>query len=400
MNSHKNQVSLFADNQEYKIEHIIVPASRNHDYRDEEGEMVRNAVYIKKYVLASCNQEKNPVVFFHGGPGIANEEQFSKMQRHFTNEGHAFYIPEIEGSKMYSKGKLPQGFYPEMSGKYNLLDLKEIGETGLNEFNKNYMIDVLDVLNEISTLHPTKKSNVIAHSLSSHHVLRTLQNHPELKDKIASICCIAGTYDMGLNRFWVSLNIAKEGYGTSSRNLQEFSNEFYFSVENSCRDFLKSRANQGQEGPTISDKINPVLDQDMNKNISVLHHDVSNFPPILLMHAEDDESVCTQCSVLLQNKIEAANGCVYGIYFKEGGHQFIKDEGKQTVRESALQSMNCFFNDSNKRLNNEVNTSDLDYTDVRFEHNKFLKSPDDYLKTSLEMYQSTAATKIQKSLKS
>jgi hypothetical protein len=46
---------------------IIVPSSSDHDYRDEEGELLRNAVYIKKYTLANSDQEKNPVVFFMAG---------------------------------------------------------------------------------------------------------------------------------------------------------------------------------------------------------------------------------------------------------------------------------------------------------------------------------------------
>jgi hypothetical protein len=98
-------------------------------------------------------------------------------------------------------------------------------------------------------------------------------------------------------------------------------------------------------------------------------------------------------------------------HFINGGHAFYipEIEGSQCIAkvsyhkasilkslESALQAMTCFFNNPNKKLNNEIKESDLDYIDVRAEHRNFLKSPDDYLKKSLEIHESTAATKFKK----
>lgn len=354
------------------VTHNVIPTSIEHYYENHEhGTAIRNALYIKKYESYSNGQEQNPVVFFHGGPGIVNEEQFSIMQNYFTKLGHAFYIPEVEGSGMYSRGTLPKGLDSTMiSTDLKLLELKKYNQSGLNEFTKNYVDDIKDVLDYVSKQHLGKKINVITHSLGGHQVLRALQQAPELNDKIEAICNVAGTSDVGANRFWCTLNQVLTG-GVNSSNL------FYCLLEEAHIRFLKSLANENQTGPVIDQNTNPSVNQQMNEELSVIYGDVSHFPPILFLHATDDKSVFFQGSVLLQNKIQEHGKIVQGFYFAKGDHQFIKNEGNPEIRNVALEKMNEFFQQPTKELSNDL--SQLSYEDVMSEHSLFLQNKDTYL---------------------
>lgn len=318
------------------VSHIIIPASVEHRYENSnQSKALRNALYIKSY--ESNGSDQNPVVFFHGGPEIVNQEQFSIMQSYFTQRGHTFYIPEIEGSAMYARaGMLPTGFEPGLIPPgLKLLELQQLGGTGLNEFTRNYADDIKDVLDEISRRHPDKKIDVITHSLGGHHLLRSLQHYPDLSQKINGICNVAGTVDIGANRF---INTLKN----TPRSI------FELRLEIESIRFVKSCANENQDGPRIDRNSNPSVDQHMNGQLSVLYGNTTCFPPILFLHATDDQNVFFQGSLSLQQKMQQ-NGCIaHGLYFSSGGHQFIKNEGDPEVRVRALEAMEDFFNSLRK----------------------------------------------------
>jgi pimeloyl-ACP methyl ester carboxylesterase len=366
----KNDSLSFFSEQNTIISHIVIPTSVEHSYENSRhGKAIRNALYIKKYESNKSNQ--NPIVFFHGGPEIVNEEQFSIMQNYFTQRGYTFYIPEIEGSTMYaSSNKLPKEFELTMipSG-LKLLELNKFNATGLNEFSKNYADDVKDVLEEISKRHPGKKINIIAHSLGSHQVLRTLQHYPELSNKIEAVCSVAGTSDIGANRFINTLKDAPPPH--CSRDMFES----LIRIESSR--FLKSSANENQAGPNIDKHNNPCMNQQMNQAISVLYGDVSRFPALLIVHAVDDKTVFFQSSILLQQKIQQSGSIAHGLYFSTGAHQFIKNEGKPEIRIQALEGMEGFFNQPTQKI--ERDFSQLQYEDVYSQHQLFLQDKESYL---------------------
>lgn len=356
-----------------RVDHIVIPTSVVHRYEHREfGTATRNALYIKKYKSTSKVQEQNPVVFFHGGPGFVNEEQFSIMQNYFTNRGHAFYIPEVEGSSLYSGGVLPKGFVPSTlsSTDLKLLDLAMWNESGLNEFTKNYVDDIKDVLACVSEEHPGKKINVITHSLGGHQVLRTLQQASEFNNKIAVICNIAGVSNIGASRFWFTLNKAL----MSDDGNPEL---FYTLLNEQDIRFFKSKANENQEGSIIDKYNNPSVNQQMNEEFSVIYGDLSHFPPILFLHATDDKAVFFQGTLLLQKKIQENNCIANGFYFTKGGHQFIKNEGDPEIRSLALEKMNDFFQHPAKNINNDL--SQLFYEDVLSEFSQFLQDQETYL---------------------
>nr|MBA2651092.1 hypothetical protein [Tatlockia sp.] len=286
-----------------QIEHIIIATSIPHHYEGEEGQVTRNAVYLKKYGCGE--QEKNPIIFFHGGPSIVNQEQFSDFTHYFTQKGHTVYIPEIEGSGMYMwESQWPLGFDPAIIPEnLELLSLNKCMTSGLNEFTRNYAYDVKDVINHVAELHPGKKINVVAHSLGCHHLLRTLQYFPELNQKIEAISNIAGTYDYGINRFWRAFKIWKEG-----DSIEDCQWEFYQELEAQSQLGLKSRANENQAGPSISATDNPSVCSKLNSEVSVHYGDLSLFPPMLVLHAADDEQVFFQSSILLTEKIKQQEG--------------------------------------------------------------------------------------------
>lgn len=368
----KTNLSLFTIQNEILdgVDHIVLPTSVVHHYEHSEfGTAMRNALYIKKYKPTFNKQEQNPVVFFHGGPGFVNEEQFSITQNYFTKLGHAFYIPEVEGSAMYSKGAFPKGFNP-LTGNAKLLELTRWNESGLNEFNQNYVDDIKDVLAYVSEQHPGKKINVITHSLGGHQVMRALQKAPELSNKINGICNIAGVSNMGASRFWFTLNKTLK---LPDGNAEQF---YEFLTEQDVR-FFKSKANENQDGCVIDKNNNPAVDPQMNKAFSVIHGNLSHFPPIIFLHAIDDEAVFIQGTVELQKKIQENNCIAQGFYFTKGGHQFIKNEGDSEIRNISLEKMNDFFQQPTKDISNDVNQ--LSYKDVLSEFSQFIHDQETYL---------------------
>jgi len=359
-----------------RVDHVVIPTSVVHHYEHREfGTAIRNALYIKKYKSTSQEQEQNPVVFFHGGPGFVNEEQFSITQNYFTNRRHPFYIPEVEGSGMYSRGALPKGFDPLTisSTDLKLLEIKKWDESGLNEFTKNYVDDIKDVLVYISKQHPGKKINVITHSLGGHQVLRALQQASELNDKIGAICNIAGVSNMGASRFWFTLNKAIMSDGNSEL--------FYKLLNEQDIRFFKSKANENQDGTVIDKNNNPSVNQRMNEEFSVIYGNLSHFPPILFLHSTDDKAVFFQGTMLLQKKIQENKSIAHGFYFMKGGHQFIKNEGDPEIRSLALEKMNDFFHQPAKDLSNDL--SQLSYEDVSSEFSQYLQSRETYLNNKL-----------------
>ena len=361
--------------------HIVIPTSVVHHYDDGRGKTAtRNAIYIKKY--ESTNQEinseaKNPLVFFHGGPCIVNQEQFSILTSHFTQRGYTVYIPEIEGSLMYyEENQVPDGFVPSMVPEHlKLLSLNGFYASGLNEFTKNYADDVKDVIEHVSKQHANKKVNIVAHSLGCHQVLRTLQHVTDLNQKIEAICNVAGSYDNGVNRFRVGLN--DMAYYS---DIEAASRAFYRTIEGDSENYFKSRgANANQPGPEITKSANPIVNQQMNEEISVCYGDVTGFPPILLLHAKDDKSVFFQSSVLLYAKIQQQGAVVNGLFLDTGGHQFIKNEGDAEIRNRAFVKMYNFFNNPMQKTHEDLST--LDYDDVVAERTLFLANQEAYLQS-------------------
>lgn len=374
----KANLSLFSPKNECSdnVEHIVIPTSVEHHYEHLKfGTATRNKIYIKKYSSPLNEQEQNPIVFFHGGPGIVNEEQYSITQQYFTNRGHAFYIPEVEGSAMYSRGALPQGFDPSTmcSTDSKLLEITKWGESGLNEFTQNYVDDIKDVLVNITKEHPGKKINVITHSLGGHQVLRTLQQAPELNTKIEGICDIAGVSNIGASRFWFTVNKTLMAKGDAKL--------FYELLNEQDIRFFKSKANENQDGLVIDKNNNPSVNQQLNERFSVIHNDLAHLPPILFLHALDDQAVTLQSSVLLQQKIQENNGLAYGFYFPKGGHQFIKNEGDPEIRNIALKKIHDFFQQPTKDLSNDL--SQLTYEDVMSEFSQFIQDQETYLNNKL-----------------
>ncbi|MBA2655785.1 MAG: hypothetical protein H0U70_02235 [Tatlockia sp.] len=354
------------------VEHLIIPTSIPHHYDGNEGQVTRNAVYMKKY--GSQAQGGNPIIFFHGGPLIVNKEQYSDLTNYFTQKGHAVYIPEIEGSGMYYKeSNWPVGFDPSLiPTNLELLSLNKYWDSGLNEFIKNYAFDIKDIINHITELHPDTKISIVAHSLGCHHLLRSLQFFPELNQKIAAITNIAGTYDYGVNRFWRAFDIWKEG-----DSLEHSQHMFYTELELQSKTGLKSRGNQNQAGPSLSATNNPSINLELNKEVSVHYGDLSHFPPMLLLHATDDEQVFFQSSILLAKKIKNQGNClIKELYFESGGHQFIKNEGSLEIKEQAFKAIEIFFNNPEKIISKDW--SHFKFADVFQEHSLFLENQDHY----------------------
>jgi pimeloyl-ACP methyl ester carboxylesterase len=351
--------------------HIVIPTSVEHHYEHREfGRAIRNALYIKKYNSTSKEQE-HPVVFFHGGPGVVNEEQFSIMQNYFTDRGHTFYIPEVEGSKMYSEGALPKGFDPStIHSTHKLLEIIKWNESGLNEFTKNYVDDIKDVLAYVSEQHPGKKINVITHSLGGHQVLRALQHVSELSYKIEAVCNVAGVSNMGASRFLFTLNKTLSMVNGNSE-------QFYKLLNDQNIRFFKSKANENQVGLVIDNTNNPSVNQRMNAEFSVIYGDLTHLPPILFLHALDDNLVAFQGTIELQKKIQENNGIAHILHFPKGGHQFIKNEGDEEIRSLALEKMNEFFKQPTKDRSNDL--SQLTYDDVLSEFKQFHQDPETYL---------------------
>lgn len=365
----------------YTATHLVIPTSVVHEYalgyddevsvedrsEDEEYKASRGAVYLKKY--QPKREIKNPIVFFHGGPGLVNQGQFSELISYFLNQGHTFYVPEIEGSGMYFKGLFPEGFDREaIPPGLNLLELNELKETGLNEFIQNYTHDVKDILNAVLDRHPGQQINLIAHSLGGHQLMRTLQLMPELKEKIGSICLVASMVDAGANRFYQVLETASQ---TGAK-----AETFYESLVHDSKRFFKSAANFKQEGPKIDAGNNPAVDPTMNQAISVLYSDLSNFPPILICHAADDKQVFIQGSVLLFNKIKELGGQAHCIFWKTGGHQLLNNQGSM-MNVEILNRIALFFH--NETIGLDSTLLELSHEDVIAEHKAFLEDQGAYL---------------------
>jgi len=255
-----------------------------------------------------------------------------------------------------------------------------LNASGLNEFIKNYADDVKDVITYISNKESGKKINVIAHSLGSHQLLRTLQEFKNLNSKIRAICCIAGSYDMGANRFNATFNKVD-----TSGSFEHYADYFYDDLRWECERFFKSKANQHQYGVTISKTNNPALVPEMNENISVHYGPLDCFPPLFLVHAKDDPNVFFQNSILLGKKTEQhTHSVVGGLFLEKGGHHFLKDTGNAEIRIQAFNAINNFLSEPGSACFKE-NLDTISYENVMEKHSLFLKDQNTYL---LNHYQS------------
>jgi pimeloyl-ACP methyl ester carboxylesterase len=354
--------------------HIIIPTSVNHEYKtNAKGAFYRNALYIKKYHSPQPDPTANPVIFFHGGPEFINQEEYKEMTVYFTQRGHSFYIPEIEGSGMYSRPEYPIGFDPAtIPEELKLFGLHGTGCNGLNEFIMNYADDVRDVIDFVSKQHPGKKVNIITHSAGGHQLLRTLQQTPNQRDKIDLICIVAGTSDMGANRFWT-----KRAILASSKN-EEW---FYQELQTGCSYHLLSEANQNQSSFEITKKNNPAINQQMNQFISVHYGDLSKMPPMLIVHAKDDKSVFFQNSVVLYKKVRQQAGTAHGLFLEKGGHAVIKSDGDSETRDLVLSKIHHFF--TNPLMEMQDDLGQIQYEDVLSDHDLFIKDKVEYIQKKI-----------------
>ncbi|MBA2710609.1 MAG: alpha/beta hydrolase [Tatlockia sp.] len=268
-------------------------------------------------------------------------------------------------------GPIPLGLNVEEIPKH--FKLPHLDGSGLNEFTKNYAIDIKDVINYVSEHHPQQKILVIAHSLGGHQLLSSLQHYPDLNQKIEAICNVAMTADMGMNRFW--------------SNLPRYSAEhfyvhiFYHQIQIDCEDKIKSKVNKSQSGPEITKENNPVVNRHMNQELSVIYGDLGNFPPMMLIHAKDDQSVFFQGTVLLYEKSLSQGAVVNALFLESGGHQFIKNEGSLEIQRSVFEKISEFFQNPLKK--SPIDLPHFQYEDVKSAYERFIQ---DNIKFLTETY--------------
>lgn len=385
------------------VQHIVIPTSVEHAYINSDNQQViRNALYMKSYELESTlSKPKTPVIFFHGGPNLSNQEQYSPLVNYLTDKGYTVYIAEIEGSESYARGQFPPGFDLAQIDKGLNLSAHPEAENGLNEFTMNYADDVKDVIEAVRQRHPDLNINLIAHSLGCHHVFRTLQKYPDLNEHINAVSSIAGTYNMGANRFWKCLNDSLLRINSCPESLERLLNNpnipderkttiiklqeniisnmidsFYQSLTKDCQDFLLSSKDIK---PQITADYNPSVTIELNESVSVCYNNLDNLPPVLLAHALDDSNIPLELTVKLYQQFQAIDHSVSLLTFKEGGHSFIKKEGNGTQAQKILfESIIQFFKQPRKNIQLlETNLSTSEQVTPFFE--EFQKKGKNYL---------------------
>jgi alpha-beta hydrolase superfamily lysophospholipase len=380
---------------EAETQHIIIPLKSEKNYQEGIKNYTRNAVYMKQYKSANSNKDLPPLIFFHGGPVVRNQEQFSELVEYFTDTGQTVYIPEIQGSSSYYEGKFPKGFdivsmIPE---GLNLVTPYSGGCSGINEFEKNYLDDIQEVINYVYQVHGKKKINVIAHSLGGHHLFRSLQHDDSLNYLIESIGCIACTFDIGLNRFSISerdslctIEMAGQQFNTTLPQavintfpdfLSNMVSSFYRRLESSNKRFIKSSVNSHQSGPSITQKYNSSTNSALNQEISVIYNDLSRFPPLFIIHANDDTQVLFEISEQFYTRLKESHS-ISALFLKNGEHGFIKNDGKKDVRDLVLTKLHEFFlNPFQNTYLSDVTNDNIVRVSKSFE--KFLAKGSSYL---------------------
>jgi hypothetical protein len=307
---------------------------------------------------------------------LINQEQFSEFISYFTQKGYTVYIPEIEGSLLYCERQLPEGFNTDWFQQGNFPD--NLSGSGLNEFTQNYSFDVKDVINYITKTHPSTKIDIIAHSHGVHQIMRSLQIHEDLKEHIHTVTNIAGSYNVGLSKFWRGINYADK---LSLQEESDYERNFYKQVKYNCTDFFKSFSHiMNDKENNMTEKYNPVVNESLNNSFSSYYNSIENFPKFLFIHALDDKNICAQDSILMYIKFRNNGGQASLLLLEKGEHCFIENDDKFCYMIKEVSSKIASFLESphSNQINNEALLSTCE--DVKTEYENFMLNQEEYLR--------------------
>ena len=117
---------------------------------------------------------------------------------------------------------------------------------------------------------------------------------------------------------------------------------FYRRLESSNKRFIKSSVNTHQSGPAITKEYNSSTNSALNQEISIIYNDLSKFPPLFIIHANDDTQVLFEISEQFYNRLKKFHS-ISALFLKNGEHGFIKNDGMKDARDLVLNKWHEFF---------------------------------------------------------
>lgn len=267
----------------------------------QETVNLENHVSLQIFSSALTQNNKNVIVFLHGGPGLAYDETYETyepMTKWFVGHGYTLVAPEIAGS-----------------GKPGLEDTS-------NSHTRNYVRDlksVVQCLSERSDMQG-KEFCVVAHSWGGFQLASLLTDETaEERRFFKQAAFISPNLDSAQTRLFADASQYDES--TDSR-LATFERTL-------VRNFEERHAGQEQEtghAEKMTVVNNPLINQALNEKFSPFYR-LDKMPrdiPCLFFHATNDLQVPVSQSVDAFARVNNAGGDARIVISSQGGHGFFK----------------------------------------------------------------------------
>jgi pimeloyl-ACP methyl ester carboxylesterase len=291
---------------------VLLPSQMPITRVEQETVGLANHVSLQIFSTARTRNDRNVMVFLHGGPGLAYGEDFKPVTDWFIEHGYTVVAPEIAGS-----------------GKSGLKNMS-------NSHTQNYVGDlksVIHCLRERADMQG-KQFCVVAHSWGGFQLASLLTDDTaEERNFFTQGVFISSNLDSAQTRLFAD---AAQFNDASDGTVRAFESVL-------VANFEERHAGRGVE-MAASEKItvlnNPLIDQSLNEKFSPFYR-LDKMPkdiPCLFFHAADDKNVPVSQSVEAFDRINNAGGDARLVISSQGGHGFFKT-GKDYHAEV---TKNCF----------------------------------------------------------
>ena len=253
-----------------------------------------NHVSLQIFSNDLTKNNKNAIIFLHGGPGLSYNDTFETLTSWSLDNGYTLVAPEIAGS--------------DKPGLANTSD----------SFGKppNYVRDLKSVIQHLRQLPDFKDKNfcVVAHSWGGFQ-LASLLTDPSISDEeknfFKQVVFISPNLDSAQTRLF-AMNEQDGG----------FTNEYDLQAEMARR---HAGINSNSAG-RISFSYNPLMNKNLNEEVSPFYH-LEKMPKhihCLFVHPVRDTTVPVSQSLAAAKKINDNAGNAKLVMTTTGGHMFFK----------------------------------------------------------------------------
>lgn len=306
----------------------------------QETVQLANHVSVEIFSSTQTQNNKNVMVFLHGGPGLAYDESYEPVTKWCISHGYTLVAPEIAGS-----------------AKPGLEHMS-------NSHTQNYVRDlksVIQCLRERPDMQG-KEFCVVAHSWGGFQLASLLTDETaEERNFFKQAVFISPNLDSAETRLFAD---APNYSDSNDGSIATFELEL---VSNFKERHTGSKVEM-DDSTEMTILNNPLIDQSLNERFSPFYR-LDKMPkdiPCLFFHASDDKNVPLSQSVNAFAKVNGAGGNASIVIASQGGHAFFKngDTHNANVMTNCFSSINTFVKQGESSRNVSIDGDLLPESDI------------------------------------